>query len=44
MTKVNELVQFGQNLDFKIGNDHEIKSYERGVYQSEAIGAYLWEK
>ena len=25
MTQVNELVQFGQNFDFKIKSDHEKK-------------------
>ena len=34
MTQVNELVQLGQNLDFKIGRDHEKISYERHAYES----------
>ena len=31
---MNELVQFGQNLDFRIRRDHGKISYERRVYES----------
>ena len=34
MTQVNELVQFGQNFDFKIRRDHGKISYESRVYES----------
>ena len=34
MTQVNELVQFGQNFDFKIRRDHEKNSYDRRAYES----------
>ena len=31
---MNELVQFGQNFDFKIRRDNGKKIYERRVYES----------
>ena len=34
MTQVDELVQFGQNFDFKIRRDHEKISFERRAYES----------
>ena len=36
MTQLNELVQLGQSLNFKISrNNYENISYERGFYESE---------
>ena len=43
MTSVNELVQFGQNVDFKIRRDHGKISYEDRVYES-VDDRNWWEK
>ena len=39
---MNELVQFGRNLDFKIRRDHEKISHERRAYESVDDRSLSW--